>query len=260
MIMRNFAHHFFPYFFTTLTVIGMSFGGIYLGSGLLIIFLVHPVLDSLLTKIFGEVEQLESAPSNFSILIYPLVQTVLLFYGASLIANSDVLLHQVLGIISLGIITGGFGITVSHELVHRKTKWEVGLGVYLLSQVNYAVFRIEHVYGHHKHVATPDDPATAPKGMSVYRFVPGAIFGVFKSAYKIENKRVAKLPWWHHRFIHYSLFFVFWFSLFVILFGKIGAMIFLGQSLVAITLLELVDYIEHYGLQERSFQMETMLL
>ena len=55
----------------------------------------------------------------------------------------------------------------------------------------------------------PDDPATAPKGMSVYRFVPGAILGVFKSAYKIENKRVAKLPWWHHRFIHYILFFCF---------------------------------------------------
>ena len=148
----------------------------------------------------------------------------------------------------LVLLPGGFGITVSHELVHRKTKWEVGLGVYLLSQVSYAVFRIEHVYGHHKHVATPDDPATAPKGMSIYQFVPKAIYGVFKSALSIENKKSEKTELVAPSIFSLRIIFYFWNILFISFMGAQGAYIFLGQSLIAITLLELVDYIEHYGL------------
>ena len=65
------------------------------------------------------------------------------------------------------VITGGFGITIAHELVHRPIKWQ-RLGVWA-SLVNYAAFRIEHVHGHHRNVVTPEDPASARrKYLSIY--------------------------------------------------------------------------------------------
>ncbi|WP_404326865.1 fatty acid desaturase [Aerophototrophica crusticola] len=71
------------------------------------------------------------------------------------------------------MVSGGIGINTAHELVHRRHAWERGLGVALLSLTLYAHFRIEHVHGHHRRVATPDDPATARLGEGVYASMPG---------------------------------------------------------------------------------------
>ena len=109
-------------------------------------------------------------------------QTLFLFSGIYFLSSENNLLYLALGSVSIGIITGGFGITIAHELVHRPVKWQRGLGVWALALVNYAVFRIEHVHGHHRNVAAPEDPASAKKGENIYLFIPKAIVGVFKGA------------------------------------------------------------------------------
>ena len=202
--MRSLLYHSLPYLFTSLNFLGLYIGGPWVGLGLFVIFILHPILDHLLTKAFGDIKDSSEKTGNFSLYLWPLVQTAYLLMSVSMVIKENNPTYFLIGCISIGTITGGFGITIAHELIHRTTKWERGLGVWALALVNYAVFRIEHVHGHHRKVATPEDPASAKKGENIYLFIPKAIFGVFKGAISIENKRMKKVgKIWiypHHRF------------------------------------------------------------
>jgi alkane 1-monooxygenase len=151
-------------------------------------------------------------------------------------------------VLSCGIAGGVMAITIGHELIHRKTKWEQRTGGLLLSMVAYGSFKVEHIYGHHVHVATPKDMTTAPKGMSVYRFWWRALFKTPRLAYDIAKQRQAKKKARLNEFVAlYCLSRLFLLGALVI-WGFAGALFWLLQSLVAILLLETVNYIEHYGL------------
>ena len=52
-----------------------------------------------------------------------------------------------------------------------------------MSKNLYMHFYIEHLYGHHKRVATEEDPATSQKGENFYSFLPKSIIGGFMSAW-----------------------------------------------------------------------------
>lgn len=52
----------------------------------------------------------------------------------------------------------------------------------------YMHFTYEHLYGHHKRVATPEDPATALKGTTVYQFFFQSYFGSYRSVYNMEKQ------------------------------------------------------------------------
>ena len=103
-------------------------------------------------------------------------------------------------------------------------------------------------------MATPKDPVSAPLNQSVYSFIPRAIFGSFKSGIHFELKRIKnkKLSLWHNRIFHYLLIQIAWLVSVSLLFGSKGVVLYLFQSLIAITLLELIDYIEHYGLRRKE--------
>lgn len=75
--------------------------------------------------------------------------------------------HRMSLFIKLGMANGAFGINVSHELLHKNNWLERALAYALLVNVNYCHWQDEHEYGHHTHVATPLDPATARQGVSV---------------------------------------------------------------------------------------------
>ena len=156
----------------------------------------------------------------------------------------------------MGVVLSTVGITVGHELVHHKSRFKQACGGILLASVCNGSFKIQHVRGHHQYVATPLDTSSAPMGVSVYQQIPHAIIHNFQSAWKLESERLQKLglPFWHWRneLLGWSLLSLF--MLFVITshYGPWGALGFLGQSLVAIVLLEIVNYIEHYGLQRKQ--------
>ena len=152
----------------------------------------------------------------------------------------------------LGILSGTIGITYAHELMHQKPKSERWLADILLASVLYSHFRSEHLLVHHRYVATPRDPVTARYGESFWRFFPRVLYQCLTSAFNAEKAMLARkgLPWFHRS----NPFWRYW-ALeggFVLLAAAIGGwwgvFLFATQAFWAVFQLELVNYVEHYGL------------
>jgi alkane 1-monooxygenase len=164
------------------------------------------------------------------------------------------LINQIGFVVSLGVMGGILAINTAHELVHRNNKAERFVGGVLLASVCYGVFKVEHVRGHHLRVATHEDPASARLNESIYAFVPRAIFGVFTHAWMIESEALARkgvrgvAAFVRNENLHWALMSAAFAVIAWAIAGASGIVVFLGASVVAIIELELVDYIEHYGL------------
>lgn len=164
-------------------------------------------------------------------------------------------------ILAAGIISSVSAINSAHELVHRPQRWKRVLGGLLLCTTAYPGFKIEHVRGHHRWVATPHDASSAPKGMSLYRFLPRALLGNTVNAWRLAeasarsrsyqtSSRYARLianeavRWWCLTgLIAISL---------TLTLGWLALVLWLGHSLVAILTLETINYVEHYGLRRKK--------
>jgi alkane 1-monooxygenase len=158
--------------------------------------------------------------------------------------------------LSTGATTGAIGITFAHELVHRPGKWERALGEVLLASVSYTHFAIEHVFGHHRNVATPRDPATARYGEALYTFLPRTIVGGLRSAWCLERARLWKrgrsMRSASNRFVRYVLTQAAVYGGITAMFGAPGVIAVVAQGFVAVAMLETINYIEHYGLMRRE--------
>jgi alkane 1-monooxygenase len=158
--------------------------------------------------------------------------------------------------VSVGATTGAIGMTFAHELIHRRHGYERAFGNILLASVTYPHFAIEHVKGHHRHVGTPRDPATARLGESIYRFVPRSVRGGLSSAWQIERRRLweSEVGTWsvHNIMLRYAAVELAIYVSIAIAFGPVAAALFAGQSLFAIAVLEAINYVEHYGLLRKK--------
>ncbi|AHH21087.1 putative alkane 1-monooxygenase [Nocardia nova SH22a] len=152
---------------------------------------------------------------------------------------------------TLGLVSG-IGINAAHELGHRVENLERWLAKVALAQSGYGHFFVEHNKGHHARVATPEDPASARLGESLWMFLPRSIFGGFRSAIRLERDRLGRkgLGWWSVR----NNILQAW-AMTVVLYGALLAMFGLGvlpylllQAVIGFGLLETVNYVEHYGL------------
>ena len=154
--------------------------------------------------------------------------------------------------ISTGLNSGLLGITSAHELIHRKEKLLKILGISNLVTCLYGHFYIEHRKGHHALVGTMEDPATARKGETYYSFLLRTIPGQWLSAIKIEMERLKRVkanPVFPFNFsVNIALFQTILLLAIFIAFGSDVLYVFVIQALVAVFLLEYVNYIEHYGL------------
>ncbi len=154
-----------------------------------------------------------------------------------------------------GVISGTIGINYSHELMHQKAKAERALGDLLLAMVLYSHFRSEHLLVHHRYVGTPRDPVTARYNEGFHRFFPRVLKGSLLSAFRAEKDMLARKgrPWHDLRnpFFRYWALQAMMLVLALILGGWIGVWLFVLQAFVAIWQLELVNYIEHYGLTRK---------
>ena len=158
--------------------------------------------------------------------------------------------------LSLGISNGGIGFTVAHELIHRSSKFEQWLGRALLLTTLYMHFAIEHVYGHHKHVGTEEDAATARRGETFYRFLIRSVPDQYRSAWEIERKRLKqkKKGFWSYsnEMLGFQVTQLAWMGLIVWLMSPMVALIYLVNCILAFSLLEAVNYLEHYGLEREK--------
>lgn len=164
---------------------------------------------------------------------------------------------DLLGRISaMGVLCGVLGINVAHELGHRSTAHEQLMSKMLLLTSLYMHFFIEHNRGHHRHVATPEDPASARYGETVYGFWLRSVWESYRSAWKLEAERLRKkqLSFWS--FHNEMLWFQGWQAALVgcigLALGWIPMFAFIGAATMGFLLLETVNYIEHYGLSRRQ--------
>ncbi|MGL1489040.1 fatty acid desaturase, partial [Vibrio parahaemolyticus] len=94
------------------------------------------------------------------------------------------------GFIGLVLTVGGINgvaINTAHELGHKHAAWERWLARLVLAPVAYGHFFVEHNRGHHRRVATPEDPASARLGESFWAFLPRTVLGGLRSAWQLER-------------------------------------------------------------------------
>ena len=175
------------------------------------------------------------------------------YFNLIAIRNSFTFIDQVSLVFLSGLFIGIMGTVTGHELVHRtKSRLDMFFGNWLLAFSWDCTFAVEHVYGHHKNVATSIDPATGKRGENIYRFILRAMFREHRDAWVIEINRLRlakKLSFSYNNrmLIGYtrSLFLTFFAFL---IGGTSGILSFLLIAFIAKSLLELINFAEHYGL------------
>ena len=155
----------------------------------------------------------------------------------------------------MGVVSGTIGINYSHELMHQKSRGQRWLADLLLASVLYSHFRSEHLRVHHTWVGTPRDAVSARYDEGFYSFFPRVLWQSVRSSWHAERAMLARrqFPVWHRSnpFWRYAVLQAGFLALAFTLGGWIGLGLFVWQAFVAVWQLELVDYIEHYGLTRR---------
>jgi alkane 1-monooxygenase len=167
-------------------------------------------------------------------------------------ASGDLSVAACIGLSATVGFIGGLGINTAHELGHKKESVERWLSKIALAQSWYGHFYIEHNRGHHVRVATPEDPASSRLGESFYRFWPRTVAGSLRSAWQLEARRYARIGQHPFRLGNnvlnaWLMSAVLWTALVLWLGVEILPYLVL-QGVIGFTLLEAVNYLEHYGL------------
>ncbi|MCW1951847.1 MAG: alkane 1-monooxygenase [Octadecabacter sp.] len=155
----------------------------------------------------------------------------------------------------LGVMSGTIGIVYAHELAHQKPKFERWLGDILLSMSLYSHFRSEHLLVHHRYVGTPRDPVTARYNEGFYKYFFRVLHQQPVSSFKAEAAMLARKNLsWHHRtnpFWRYAALQLAMLAIAIWIGGWVGLGLFAFQAFISMWQLEIVNYVEHYGLTRK---------
>jgi alkane 1-monooxygenase len=259
--MRQAGPHLIGFVLPPIIVLSVWLGGAWTFLPLLVVYGVLPLADGSPNPRNPTADAERDLSSNpwFRAIIWGWVpvQASLLAWVLATAASGRLSSLELLGLtLSTGVTTGGMGITFAHELIHRSGRTERWLGHVLLAMVGYMHFAIEHVHGHHRHVGTPRDPATARLGEPSYAFIARSVTGGVRSAWTIETARLGrqKRQSWspYNRMLWYAAVQAALVGLVYGIAGRAGVLLFAGQAAVAVSLLEIINYIEHYGLFRRE--------
>jgi len=228
----------------------------------ILIYGILPFVDTLLGRDIGNppaeaVEALEE-DAFYRYITYVIVPFLWMawIFAAWFVGAHKLPWHGVLAVVlSTGMI-GGFCINVGHELGHKRTELERWLAKIILAPTCYGHFYIEHNRGHHRDVATPDDPASSRMGESIYRFLPREMPGAFFRAWNLEKERLARMgksPWTiQNDILQPALLTVLLYAGLVAWLG-IGILPFLlAAAFWSDFQLTSANYVEHYGLLRKK--------
>nr|WP_175802689.1 alkane 1-monooxygenase [Burkholderia anthina] len=230
--------------------------------GPLFAFGVIPVLDTLIgddrdNPPESVVPQLERERYyRFIVYLATLVEYVAFFACVWIVGTHALTWYDYVGFaLSLGAATG-ISINTAHELGHKTNRFERWLAKITLAPVAYGHFFVEHNRGHHVRVATAEDPASARYGESFWAFLPRTVSGSIRSAWRLEKARLARLghsPWsWRNEVLHaWAMTVVVW-AIAIAMAGRIVIPFLVIQAVYGASLLEVVNYVEHYGLGRRK--------
>ncbi len=245
------------------------FGPAWAFAGIVYTYVVIPLLDKLSGNDHANLslDAYQDALGNryFDALVYSFVYLhyVLIGWGCYVLITGPMTVWQQVGLMySIGIV-GGSIINVAHELGHRSSKIAQFHSRAALLSVSYMHFTIEHNRGHHVNVATPADPATSKQNQTLYAFWAQTLVGSYHSAWRIEKRLLEKAgqPVWsrHNEMLWFAVLPMVFVTLLTAGFSVwagyvtwIVPVFFCLQSLIAILLLESVNYIEHYGIVRRE--------
>lgn len=213
-------------------------------------------------------QPVESLPAwPFDTLVYLLagLQFVTVFSLAYLFTKQAIFsVDMLMVVIGVGA-SSGFSIITAHELIHRKSKFDQTLGRAILCTVLYEHFYTEHLRGHHVLVGTPDDPATARFGETYEAFWRRTVPAQWRSAWWLEKRRLGDVDMslfdrrmLHNRMLHGLV--IEWGIVAVVylVFGFAGFVAYLVQALMAVRLLEAVNYFEHWGLTRKKARVRPV--
>ena len=239
-----------------LALIGLWMGGWFTLIFPLVSFVLVPAVELFIDV--GDIDNREQNPQH------TVFHDLVLLTSCALTGSGWVLLiHQlsqpglgtldVCGMIGCaGILFGGLGINVAHELGHRREKLYQNIAKAMLFLPLYMHFFIEHNRGHHRRLATPEDPATARRGEMVYAFLIRSVVFGWLSAWSIEAHRLrGRSPVAHliqNQMLHFQLLQLCAVTAVGAVFGLTVAVGWIASAALGVLLLELVNYVEHYGL------------
>ncbi len=263
-------------YFTAFVIPGLVIVGYYLGGwwnylAIAEVFIILPLIDHFLGINTDNVpKEKENTVSNdyyyrFITFLWTYFQVAFIGWGIYVTCFGNITaLHEWIGFtLSFALVTGGIGITVAHELGHKKEAIERFYSKVLLLTVSYMHFYIEHNKGHHVQVATPEDPATARKNENFFAFWFRSVVKGYQHAWHMENKRLERkgksplslsnnMIWFTILPIIICAAITAGCSLYAGYFTWQVPTFFFGQSFLAFTLLELVNYVEHYGIMRKK--------
>ena len=238
--------------------IGILYGGPFVYLTVVYTFLFIPILESYTKEGKNTYTDDEKKNRNldpfFDFLLYLNIPIVfgIFFISLNTLLYSNTYFEIIGIILSSSIVMATNGINVGHELGHRKSLFSRTCSKLLYLPCQYMHFFIEHNYGHHINVATPNDPATAKYKQNLYSFWISSVTKTYLSAWKIQLKllRVSKLRFFSFKndMIFYTVFQTLFLIFIYFNYGLIITLYSLIMSIVSFLFLETINYVEHYGL------------
>jgi alkane 1-monooxygenase len=184
------------------------------------------------------------------------IQYAGLVFACWMWSSGDLSLVENIGLALTMAVVGGIAINTAHELGHKRASSEKWLSRIALAQTGYGHFFIEHNRGHHVKVATPEDPASSRLGESFWAFLPRTVLGSLRSAWGIETARLDRLgkSHWsiHNDVLSAWAMTIVLFAGLALVFGPVVLPYLLVQAVIGFSLLEVVNYLEHYGLRRQK--------
>ncbi|WP_051471652.1 fatty acid desaturase [Patulibacter minatonensis] len=226
--------------------------------GPLLVFALMPVLDTLIgtdaenppDRVLAWLEQ--DRYYRWCTYLYVPLQYASLVFACVMWASGDLSVVESIGLAATVGCVSGFAINAAHELGHKRDAAEKWLSKIALAQTGYGHFFVEHNRGHHVRVATPEDPASSRLGQSFWVFLPRTVYGSATSSWHLERERFRRLgtsPWtFRNDLLNAWAMTVVGFVVLVAAFGVDVVPYLLLQGVIGFSLLEIVNYLEHYGL------------
>jgi len=232
--------------------------GVFWWAGPMVIFVLIPLIDVIVGTDADNppddlIEWLENDRYyRWVLYLYLPIQYTSLVFACWLWTTHPMSIVDKIGLaVTVGVVAG-IGINTAHELGHKKDRLERWLSKIALAQSAYGHFFIEHNRGHHVRVATPDDPASARFGETFWGFLPRSVIGSLRSAWRLEKARLARLntsPWTlRNDVLNAWAMSVALFAGLTVAFGPNVLPYLAVQAVFGFCLLEVVNYLEHYGL------------
>lgn len=243
--------------------LGLYFGGWWSLGSIYVGFVAIPILETFLP---GTPDNLSPAEESskltnrfFDLLLYlniPILWGLVAYYFHLLGTRPLETYELVCMTLNVGLVVGTIGINVGHELGHRTTQHEQFMSKFLLLSALYMHFFIEHNRGHHKNVATDEDPASARRGEPIYLFWFRSVIGGYLNAWQLESSRLSKMGKavfsWNNEMLRFQIIQLGYLLTIGLLLGWNMVGFAVGIAVVGFLMLESVNYIEHYGLRRKK--------